>query len=85
MISRRGLLEAAGGALALTGAGSVPAWSSGAGEKPDEALLSRAGGNVLDVLPGKKPLIKLPAFGVVAVCPCSGNRRGLVQPHVAGV
>ncbi len=27
----------------------------------------------------------LPASEVVAVCQCSGNRRGLFQPHVAGV
>jgi DMSO/TMAO reductase YedYZ molybdopterin-dependent catalytic subunit len=63
MISRRSLLEAAGGALALTAAG--PAWPGGAAEKPGEALLSpllpegtRAEA-VLDTLPGKKPLIKL--------------------------
>jgi DMSO/TMAO reductase YedYZ molybdopterin-dependent catalytic subunit len=63
MISRRSLLEAAGGALALTAAG--PAWPGGAAEKPGEALLSpllpegtRAKA-VLDTLPGKKPLIKL--------------------------
>src|SRR3984893_16604889 len=55
MISRRSLLDAAGGALALTAAGSVPAWSGGA-----EALLSPllpAGTRaeaVLDTLPGKK-------------------------------
>jgi DMSO/TMAO reductase YedYZ molybdopterin-dependent catalytic subunit len=30
-------------------------------------------------------LRQLPAFEVVAVCQCSGNRRGLFQPHVAGV
>ena len=154
MISRRSLLEA-GGALVLTGAGSVPAWSGGAGEKPGEALLSPLlpGGTraeaVLDTLPGKKPLIKLtyrppnyeaplaylrtaitpndeffvryhlsdipqvdatswklslggegasrnveigldelkklPAFEIAAVCQCAGNRRGLFQPHVAGV
>ena len=30
-------------------------------------------------------LKKLPAFEVVAVCQCAGNRRGLFQPHVAGV
>ncbi len=154
MITRRGLLEA-GEALTLTAAGSVPAWSGGAGEKPGEASLSpllpagtRANA-VLDTLPGKKPLIKLtyrppnyeaplayfrtaitpndeffvryhltdipqidaatwklnlggegangdlqigfdelkklPAFEVVAVCQCAGNRRGLFEPHVAGV
>ncbi|MGH6830154.1 MAG: molybdopterin-dependent oxidoreductase, partial [Methylocella sp.] len=153
MITRRGLLEAAGGTLALTAAG--PAWSGGAGEEPGEAILSPllpAGTRaeaVLDTLPGKKPLIKLtyrppnyeaplaylrtaitpndeffvryhltdipqvdasswklslggegangevqigldelkklPAFEVVAVCQCAGNRRGLVQPHAAGV
>jgi DMSO/TMAO reductase YedYZ molybdopterin-dependent catalytic subunit len=153
MISRRRLLEAAGGALALTGAG--PAWSGGAGEKPSVALLSPAlpagarAEAVLDTLHGKKPLIKLtyrppnyeaplgylrtaitpndeffvryhladipdvdaatwklniggegangtvaiglddlknlPAFEVAAVCQCAGNRRGLFQPHVAGV
>jgi len=27
----------------------------------------------------------IPAFEVTAVCQCSGNRRGLFQPHVAGV
>ena len=27
----------------------------------------------------------MPAFEIVAVCQCSGNRRGLFQPHVAGV
>jgi sulfite dehydrogenase len=30
-------------------------------------------------------LKKMPAFDVVAVNQCSGNRRGLFQPHVAGV
>ncbi len=30
-------------------------------------------------------LQKMPAFEVVAVNQCSGNRRGLFQPHVAGV
>jgi sulfite dehydrogenase len=30
-------------------------------------------------------LKKLPAFDVVAVNQCSGNRRGLSKPHVAGV
>jgi sulfite dehydrogenase (cytochrome) subunit A len=55
----------AGGALALTAAGSVPAWSGGAGEESGEALLSPLlpGGTraeaVLETLPGKKPLIKL--------------------------
>ena len=154
MITRRGLLEAAGGALAVAGTGSL-AVAGGAGEQRGEALLSpllSAGTRseaVLDTLPGKKPLIKLtyrppnyeaplaylrtaithndeffvryhladipqidagtwklnlggegangdlqigldelkklPAFEVAAVCQCSGNRRGLVQPHVAGV
>ena len=150
MITRRGLLEA-GGALALTGAGSSPAWSGSAGETLLSPLLpagTRAEA-VLDALPGKKPLIKLtyrppnyeaplaylrtaitpndeffvryhladipqidagtwklnlggegangdlqigldelktlPAFEVAAVCQCSGNRRGLFQPHVTGV
>jgi len=30
-------------------------------------------------------LRQLPAFEVVAVCQCSGNRRGLFRPHVPGV
>jgi sulfite dehydrogenase len=30
-------------------------------------------------------LKQLPAAEVVAVCQCSGNRRGLFEPHVAGV
>jgi sulfite dehydrogenase len=38
------------------------------------------GSYVLDTLPGK-----MPATEVVAVNQCSGNRRGLFQPHVPGV
>ena len=34
---------------------------------------------------GLDELKKLPAFEVIAVCQCAGNRRGLFQPHVAGV
>ncbi|HTV34101.1 MAG TPA: molybdopterin-dependent oxidoreductase [Methylocella sp.] len=34
---------------------------------------------------GLAELKKLPAFELVAVCQCSGNRRGLFEPHVAGV
>jgi len=30
-------------------------------------------------------LKRLPAYEVTAVCQCSGNRRGLFAPHVAGV
>jgi len=30
-------------------------------------------------------LKKLPSAEVVAVCQCAGNRRGLFQPHVAGI
>src|SRR6266581_4353790 len=30
-------------------------------------------------------LKRLPAYEVAAVCQCSGNRRGLFQPHVPGV
>src|SRR5207302_5802502 len=30
-------------------------------------------------------LRSLPAYEVVAVCQCSGNRRGLFNPHVPGV
>jgi hypothetical protein len=64
MITRRGLLEAAGGALAVAGTGSL-AVAGGAGEQRGEALLTpllSAGTRsevVLDTLPGKKPLIKL--------------------------
>jgi DMSO/TMAO reductase YedYZ molybdopterin-dependent catalytic subunit len=156
MITRRGLLEAAGGALAFGGGGALAAPAGGAGS-PNSGLLwlspllpagARAEA-VLDTLPGKKPLIKLayrppnydaplaylrtaitpndeffvryhladipqidagtwklnlggegangglqigldelkklPAFEVAAVCQCAGNRRGLFQPHVAGV
>ena len=156
MLTRRGLLEAAGGALAFGGGGALTAPARGA-ESTNSGLLSLspllpAGTRseaVLDTLPGKKPLIKLtyrppnyeaplaylrtaitpndeffvryhladipevdpgtwklniggegangnlqigldelkklPAFEVVAVCQCAGNRRGLFQPHVAGV
>src|ERR1700674_802420 len=34
---------------------------------------------------GLDELRQLPAFDVVALCQCSGNRRGLFHPHVAGV
>jgi hypothetical protein len=34
---------------------------------------------------GLDDLKTLPAFEVAAVCQCAGNRRGLFQPHVAGV
>jgi sulfite dehydrogenase (cytochrome) subunit A len=34
---------------------------------------------------GLDDLKQLPAAEVVALCQCSGNRRGLFQPHVAGV
>jgi DMSO/TMAO reductase YedYZ molybdopterin-dependent catalytic subunit len=34
---------------------------------------------------GLDELKKLPAFEVIAVCQCAGNRRGLFQPHVPGV
>ncbi|MGQ0446559.1 MAG: molybdopterin-dependent oxidoreductase [Beijerinckiaceae bacterium] len=154
MITRRGLLEAAGGAWAAAAAGSLAA-AGGHGEEGGEGLLSPllpAGTRaeaLLDTLPGKKPLIKLtyrppnyeaplaylrtaitpndeffvryhladipqvdsrawklnlggegangvvaiglddlkrlPAFEVAAVCQCAGNRRGLFQPHAAGV
>jgi sulfite dehydrogenase (cytochrome) subunit A len=30
-------------------------------------------------------LLDLPRIEVLAVCQCAGNRRGLVEPHVAGV
>jgi sulfite dehydrogenase (cytochrome) subunit A len=30
-------------------------------------------------------LLDLPSSEVLAICQCAGNRRGLVQPHVAGV
>lgn len=156
MITRRGLLEAAGGALAFGGGGALTAPAGGAGLINSGPLwlspLLPAGTRaeaVLDTLPGKKPLIKLtyrppnyeaplaylrtaitpndeffiryhladipqvdastwklniggegakgdlqiglddlkrlPAFEVAAVCQCAGNRRGLFQPHVAGV
>ncbi|HEX3494475.1 MAG TPA: molybdopterin-dependent oxidoreductase, partial [Methylocella sp.] len=156
MITRRGLLEAAGGALAFGGGSSFPAWAGGAGSTNSGLLWlspllpegTRANA-ALDSLAGKKPLIrltsrppkyeaplaylrtpitpndeffvryhltdipqvdaatwklsvggegantdvaigldvlkKLPAFEVTAVCQCAGSRRGLFQPHVAGV
>ena len=156
MITRRGLLEAAGGAVAFGSGGALAApAATRAGQ--DNALLwlspllpagTRAGA-ALETLAGKKPLIgltgrppnyeaplsylrtaitpndeffvryhlagipqvdastwklaiggegansdvtigldelkRLPAFEVTAVCQCAGNRRGLFQPHVAGV
>jgi DMSO/TMAO reductase YedYZ molybdopterin-dependent catalytic subunit len=155
MITRRNLLEAAGGVFAVAGTGPLAAAQGDAGGQPSKAPLSPllpAGTRaeaVLDTLPGKRPLIKLtyrppnyesplaylrtpitpndeffvryhltdipqvgiddwklslggpgangdseigfaelkrfPAVEVVAVCQCAGNRRGLVEPHVAGV
>jgi DMSO/TMAO reductase YedYZ molybdopterin-dependent catalytic subunit len=156
MITRRGLFEAAGGALAFAGGGVLTAPAGGAGSTNSGLLwlspLLPAGTRanaVLDTLPGKKPLIRLtgrapnyeaplaylrtaitpndeffvryhladipevaagtwklniggegangnlqigldelkrlPVFEVAAVCQCSGNRRGLFQPHVPGV
>jgi DMSO/TMAO reductase YedYZ molybdopterin-dependent catalytic subunit len=65
MITRRDLLEAAGGIFAVAGTGSVAAAPGNAEGKPSEGLLSpllppgtRAEA-VLDTLLGKKPLIKL--------------------------
>jgi DMSO/TMAO reductase YedYZ molybdopterin-dependent catalytic subunit len=156
MMTRRGLLEAAGGALAFAGGGVLTAPAGGAGSTNSGLLqlspLLPAGTRAnafLATLSGKKPLIrltsrppnyeaplaylrtaitpndeffvryhladipevdagtwklniggegangdlqigldelkKLPAFEVAAVCQCAGNRRGLFQPHVAGV
>jgi sulfite dehydrogenase (cytochrome) subunit A len=63
IITRRGLLEAVGGALA--GGSSLPALAGGESEQNDALWLSpllpqgtRAEA-ALDTLPGKKPLIKL--------------------------
>ena len=156
MITRRGLLEAAGTGTILAGSGAAIAQLFATEAAAEGALdLSpllpdgtRAEA-ILDTLPGKKPLIKLSyrppnyetpieyfrtditpndaffvryhlsdipqvdaktwklAIGgdgangevrlslddlkqftpveVVALCQCSGNRRGLFQPHVAGV
>ena len=66
MITRRGLLEAAGGLLAYGGGGALTAPARGA-ESTNSGLLSLspllpAGTRseaVLATLPGKKPLIKL--------------------------
>jgi DMSO/TMAO reductase YedYZ molybdopterin-dependent catalytic subunit len=157
MITRRGLLEAAGTGAILVGAGhelsrafvsraDAQAATLGLPAQLPEGLRQEA---VLDALPGKKPLIKLsyrppnyetpvellraaitpndaffvryhlsdipevkaetwrlsiggegasreanltfdelkrlPAVEVAAVCQCSGNRRGLFEPHVPGV
>ena len=38
-----------------------------------------------DLQIGLDELKKLPAFEIAAVCQCAGNRRGLFQPHAAGV
>ncbi|HEY4846471.1 MAG TPA: molybdopterin-dependent oxidoreductase, partial [Methylocella sp.] len=38
-----------------------------------------------DLRIGLDDLKRLAAFEVAAVCQCAGNRRGLFQPHVAGV
>jgi sulfite dehydrogenase len=154
MITRRGLLEAAGGAMAGTGA--LPALAGAIAGRADTGFwlspLLPAGTRAeaaLETLANKKPLIrltgrapkyeaplsylrtaitpndeffvryhlagipqvdsstwkfaiggeganngvtigldelrKLPAFEITAVCQCAGNRRGLFQPHIAGV
>jgi DMSO/TMAO reductase YedYZ molybdopterin-dependent catalytic subunit len=66
MITRRGLLEAAGGALGFGGGGALTAPAGGA-ESTNSGLLwlspllpvGTRSEAVLDALPGKKPLIKL--------------------------
>src|SRR5215831_1801600 len=157
MITRRGLLEAAGRGAILVGAGHGLSRTFLSNAEAQTAPLNLPAQlpqgtrqeAVLDALPGKKPLIKLsyrppnyetpvellrgaftpndaffvryhlsdipevkaetwrlsiggegaggeaslafeelkrlPAVEVVAVCQCSGNRRGLFQPHVPGV
>ncbi|MCI0466115.1 MAG: molybdopterin-dependent oxidoreductase, partial [Beijerinckiaceae bacterium] len=156
MITRRSLLEAAGGLALAEGDASFAAAESGPSGGPGALLFlppQLPSGTreeaALDILPGKKPLIKLtyrppnyeaplsylrsaitpndeffvryhladipqieagswklnlggegargslqiglaelkqlPAFEVVAVCQCAGNRRGLFEPHVAGI
>lgn len=157
MITRRGLLEAAGTGAILAGAGhalsrtfvSEAEAQAAALNLPAQLPQGTRREAVLDALPGKKPLIKLsyrppnyetpiehlrtaitpndaffvryhlsdipevkaetwrlsiggegangqatlsfdelkqlPAVEVAAVCQCSGNRRGLFEPHVPGV
>lgn len=155
MITRRGLLEVASGALVAASSGPLTAAPSDIEITSGEPLVSSAlpagtqAEAVLDALPGKKPLIKLayrppnyeaplaylrnvitpndeffvryhladipqvdartwklsvggegankslemsledlrklPPVEIAAVCQCSGNGRGLFQPHVPGV
>ncbi|MGH6848560.1 MAG: molybdopterin-dependent oxidoreductase, partial [Methylocella sp.] len=66
MITRRGLLEAAGGTLAFGGGSSLSAWARDEAQQSDALLWlssllpqgTRANA-ALDTLPGKKPLIRL--------------------------
>jgi DMSO/TMAO reductase YedYZ molybdopterin-dependent catalytic subunit len=161
MITRRGLIEAAGRGAVLAGAGPIVARTFVSGANAEAAGLKEPLNltpqlpegtrqeALLDALPGKRPLIKLsyrppnyetpvdvlrsaitpsdaffvryhlsdipevdarnwrlsvggdgargalslslddlkqmPAVEVAAVCQCSGNRRGLFDPHVPGV
>src|ERR1700756_514863 len=65
MFTRRGLVEAASGALLVASSRSLKAAPRHTGIRPAEPLLSPAlpagtrAEAVLDALPGKKPLIKL--------------------------
>lgn len=47
------------------------------------ALKVEGGQNPLSI--GLADLKQMPAVEITAVCQCSGNRRGLSEPHVAGV
>ena len=54
--------------------------------KADTWRLSIGGDGANDEISlGLDELQKLPAIEVAAVCQCSGNRRGLFEPHVPGV
>ncbi len=61
------------------------------GNVPDAAALTgwklEIGGDAAErqITLTAKDLGGLPQTEVIAVCQCSGNRRGLVQPHVPGV
>jgi DMSO/TMAO reductase YedYZ molybdopterin-dependent catalytic subunit len=154
MVSRRGLLQAAGAGVALAGGGLswpllLEADAAGGAELSPGVPAGLENSAIMEALPGKQPLIKLsyrppnyesplhyfrtaitpndrffvryhlsdipevdprtykitvggdgangqaeltfedlkalPAYEVVAVNQCSGNRRGLSNPHVAGV
>jgi DMSO/TMAO reductase YedYZ molybdopterin-dependent catalytic subunit len=86
-LSRRTLLRQAGASAVLAGSGlrlSSPSNIPEVDAKTYRMVVGGEGPNGHTEITFDA-LRKMPAYEVVAVNQCSGNRRGLSQPHVADV